>query len=423
MMNMKEALRVRAEYALWSGRKAVHQPRLKSLQSKYILEQDDVNRLERGLFSKWKRGYDEKIEKEKAEVETAKAEWERISALMKTADEKLPVLEMQVKAYAEFWETADTSFLTGEDKALYRWCQQAETCMRLARETNHCILQLKEAQQYAFAGPVAYEEVMLRLQGQIDRLWMNAERFLKDVAETERVDKGKHSLSFLEIKQSELARVSRQWRHLEEIGRDLKVHNTLFEMEANLNKLREQFGNVFEELAEDGEVLLKKTDGGESHFCERDEEEIPAANRKEEKETFFGDNGLFGKMDLSKERERVLFGLELLNKEFEKVITPVKKTAFGKKLFEKMENVMDAELESINYWEKLLRDWQQDLKQYRKNAGNFPCALDNYEILEKKIWQYTEEESAEMQKAYQEHLQDTAEKLEQSEEQIRTHER
>ena len=68
MQNMKEALQVRAELALWRGRKAVHQPRLESLQSKYILEQDDVNRLQRGIFSKLKRDYEEKLEKEKAEV-------------------------------------------------------------------------------------------------------------------------------------------------------------------------------------------------------------------------------------------------------------------------------------------------------------------------------------------------------------------
>lgn len=406
MANMKEALKIRAELALWSGRKAVHQPRLKSLQSKYILEQDDVNRLERGFFSKLKRGYEEKVEKEKAEVEAAKVEWEKITALMQTADEKLPVLELQAKAYEGFWEAADTTALIGEDKALFHWCQQAELCMRLARETNFCIMKLKEAQEYAFAGPVAYDEVMLRLQGQIDRLWMSAEGFMRDVAETERVDRGKHSLAFLEIKQSELARVSRQWRNLEEIGRDLKVHNTLFEMEANLNKLREQFGAVFEELAEDGEVLLQRMGSGESHFCEKDEVEMHAVEEKLEKEVpvmpVFEGVGLFGQVDLSKEKERVLFGLDLLRKEFEK-ITP--------------------ENDRLNGWERALREWQQDLKQYRKNAGNFLCALDNYEILDKKIWQYGEEDAGGLRRVYQEHLKDTAERLERAEEQIRTHEK
>lgn len=65
MQNMKEALHVRAELVLWCGRKAVHQPRLESLRSKYILEQDNVNRLQRGIFSKLKEDYEEKLEKEK----------------------------------------------------------------------------------------------------------------------------------------------------------------------------------------------------------------------------------------------------------------------------------------------------------------------------------------------------------------------
>lgn len=405
MMNMKEALRNRAELALWSGRKAVHQPRLNSLQSKYILEQDDVNRMERGFFSKWKRGYDEKLEKERADVEEAKAEWEKISALMKIADEKLPVLELKARSYEEFWETADTSFLTGEDKSLLQWCQQAEMCMRLARETNLCIMKLKEAQQYAFAGAVAYEEVMIGLQGQIDRLWMSAEGFLKDVCNMERVDKGKHSLAFLEAGKSELARVCRQWSHWEEIGRDLKVHHTLFEMEANLNKLREQFGDVFEDLAEDGEELLQRMNGGESHFCEKETEVQTATGDREitdiaPEKTVFGGVGLFAQVDLSKEKERVLFGLDLLKKEFGK-ITPENDRLYG--------------------WERALREWQQDLKEYRKNAGNFTCALDGYEILDKKIWQYSEEDTAELRKAFQAHLQDTAERLEKAEEQIRAH--
>lgn len=404
MANIKEALRNRAELALWSGRKAVHQPRLKSLQSRYILEQDDVNRLERGFFSKLKRGYEGKVEKEKAEVEAAKVEWEKITALMQIADEKLPVLELQAKLYKDFWETADTTVLTGEDKALFHWCQQAEMCMGLAREANLCIMKLKEAQQYAFAGPVAYDEVMLRLQGQIDRLWMNAEGFLKDVCDTERVDKGKHSLAFLEIGQSELARVCRQWSHWEEIGRDLKIHNTLFEMEENLNQLREQFGDVFEDLAEEGEMLLQRMSSGESHFCEREEGMSAAAEEKTMQASLsaFEGVGLFGQVDLSKEKDRILFGLDLLKKELEKIT---------------LEN------DRLYGWERALRDWQQDLKQYRKNAGNFSCALDQYEILDKKLWQYTEEDGEEMQKIYREHLQDTAERLKQAEEQIRTHER
>lgn len=405
MMNMKEALRNRAELALWSGRKAVHQSRLKSLQSKYILEQDDVNRMERGIFSKWKRGYEEKLEKERAEVETAKAEWEKISALIKIADEKLPVLELKARDYEEFWKTADTSTLMGEDKSLFQWCQQAEMCMRLAKEANLCIMKLKEAQQYAFAGPVAYEEVMIRLQGQIDRLWMSAEGFLKDVCNTDRVDKGKHSLAFLEAGKSELARVCRQWSHWEEIGRDLKVHHALCEMEANLNKLREQFGDVFEGLAKDGEELLQRMNGGENHFCEKEMEVQTVTADKEitdivpEKPVFAG-VGLFAPVDLSKEKERVLFGLDLLKKEFGK-ITPENDRLYG--------------------WERALWEWQQDLKQYRKNAGNFSCALDGYEILDKKIWRYSEEDAAELRKVYQAHLQDTAERLEKAEEQIRAH--
>lgn len=426
MQNMREALQVRAELALWRGRKAVYQPRLESLRSKYILEQDDVNRLQRGLFSKLKRDYEEKLEKEKAEVAVAKAELDRMKEWMRIADEKLPVLELQAKAYLDFWETADLSILGGDEKTVLGWCQQAETCLRLAKETNLCIVRLKEEQERSFSGQGVHEQSMLLLQSQIDRLWTAAEVFLKEAEETAAVNRGKHSLRFLEIGESELARVSRHWSTIEEIGREIKVHNTLFEMEDNLRKLQAQLGVVFEDFAEEGEKLLQKYDGAESHFCEKDAEESFAQEGftgEQKEEPSFGGNGLFGKADLSREKERLLFGLELLNKEFEKVVVPVEKTEFRKRFFGKIDNMLDEEIESINRWERMLREWQQDLKLYRKDAGNFPCGLDGYEPLEKKIWQYTEEEGAEMEKACREHLQDTAERLEQAEEQIRTHER
>lgn len=428
MQNMKEALQVRAELVLWCGRKAVHQPRLESLRSKYILEQDNVNRLQRGIFSKLKEDYEEKLEKEKKEAASAKAELDRMTELMKIADQKLPLLELQAKTYQDFWETAETSILSGDEKTLLDWCQQAETCLRLEKETNLCIVDLKEKQEHSFVGPGAYEQSMLLLQSQIDRLWAAAEVFLKEVEET--VDRGKHSLRFLEIGESELARVSRHWSAMEEIGREMKVHNTLFEMEGDLRKLQEQFGVVFEDLAEEGEVLLQRIGRGESHVCKMDEgfvqEEIQIRNLEVEKEPSiimpYGEGGLFDQVDLTKEKERVLFGLDLLREEFVQNVASADGTMLGKSLLHRNGD-MDEKLDHLSSWERALREWQQDLKQYRKNAGNFPCGLDRYELLEKKIWQYTEEDSAALQRVYREHMQDTAERLEPAEKQSRAYER
>ncbi len=258
MMEVKEALRVRAGYVLWSGRKAVHQQRLKALQSRYILEQDDVNLLERSFFAKWKWDYEEKLEKEQMEAETAKAEWQKIEALMKTADEKLPELDRQMEECTAFWQAADISIYTGEEKVLLRWCQQAETCMDLAKEANLCILKLKEAQKYAFIGPEVYEDTLLQLQGQIDYLWAKVEVFIKEVSEMECVEQGKHNLEFLRGRTSEWSGISMRGNQLEKIGVELKVNHNLHEMETNLNRLRDQLGEAFEELAEDGEILLRR---------------------------------------------------------------------------------------------------------------------------------------------------------------------
>lgn len=318
--------------------------------------------------------------------------------------------------------------MSGDEKTLLDWCQQAETCLRLEKETNLCIVDLKEKQEHSFVGPGAYEQSMLLLQSQIDRLWAAAEVFLKEVEET--VDRGKHSLRFLEIGESELARVSRHWSAMEEIGREMKVHNTLFEMEGDLRKLQEQFGVVFEDLAEEGEVLLQRIGRGESHVCKMDEgfvqEEIQIRNLEVEKEPSiimpYGEGGLFDQVDLTKEKERVLFGLDLLKEEFVQNVASADGTMLGKSLLHRNGD-MDEKLDHLSSWERALREWQQDLKQYRKNAGNFPCGLDRYELLEKKIWQYTEEDSAALQRVYREHMQDTAERLEPAEKQSRAYER
>lgn len=404
MVNMKEALRVRAELALWSGRKAVHQPRLKSLQSRYILEQDDVNRMQRGLFSKLKRNYNEKLEQEMAEVEAAKAEWEKMTALMKTADEKLLGLELQAKAFVDFWETAESIGLRSDEKALLDWCERMEQGKIVVMETNACISLAQEAMR---GGGLVEESPLPILQRKAEVLHRKANQFFEDLQMEERLPSWESMLFYLYTVQSIGSNYGRN--SVEDIQLAVASNNALFNLDQALKDLRERLAEIMAEVEKEGEALLQRMGSGESHFCEKDMfevQEMPAMEEKLKEEIsvmpVFEGVGLFGQVDLSKEKERVLFGLDLLRKEFEK-ITP--------------------ENDRLSGWERALREWQQDLKQYRKNAGNFPCALDKYEILEKKIWQYTEKDAAELQQAYREHLQDTAERLAQAEEQIRTHEK
>lgn len=409
MINRMEALRIRVEYALWSGRKAVHQPRLLSLQSRYILEQDDVNRLERGLFSKFKRGYEEKIEKEKTEAAEAKTEWERISALVKTAEEKLSVLEPKRKTYDAFWETASFSEWSGNEKEVLAWCKNAEEAKAVIEETNVCI----ELAKKAIGNTAMLEESPLPiLQSRAEALHEKANALFANLHREERLPSWESMLYYLYSVQSFGGNYSAMpfggnygRNSIEDVQLAIATNTALFNLDQALKELRERLAEIFTEIEKEGERLLDQLHSGESHFCEREMKAQIAMEEEQrivpEKSIFEG-VGLFEQVDLSKEKERVLFGLDLLKKEFAN-ITP------------------DNEL--LPGWERALREWQQDLKQYRKHAGNFSCALDRYENLDKKIWQYTEEDGAELWKAYLEHLQDTAERLEKAEEQIRTHER
>lgn len=436
MQNRKEALRIRAELALWGGRKAIHQPRLKALKSKYILEQDDVNRMEVGLsgfLAKRKRDYDEKLEKEKAEVTAAKAELDRMTELIRIADEKLADLEGQAKAYQEFWETADLSAFSGDEKVLLDWCQQAEICLRLAKETNLCIVRLKEEQE-SFTGVEGNSSVLLALQKRIDLIWINGEALIKTLGNEKGMLERKHDLSFLAEDDPILVKAAKTFpcRLTENLAvfdtasEFIRTNNSLYGLEEELREFRKLLADIFEKLVEKGEELLGRLTAGESHTCEigeglRQEEAEPMI--KEEVSSIplpSAEDSFFGQVDLEKEKERVLLGLNLLREEFVQNVASAEGMKLGKGLLHRNDDG-DERLDRISSWERALREWQQDLKLYRKNAGNFPCALDGYELLEKKIWQYTD--SAELEKACRGHLQDTAERLEQAEKQIRDYER
>lgn len=189
-MKTKEVLCAQAALILWKGRKAIHQPGLSMLQSKCILEQDDVNRMQVGLsgfLSKRKRGYEEKLEKEMAEVAAAKEELERMQKLVAAADEKLPILELRARACTKEWEEMDASLLRGEEKEIYQWCQEAKKCVEVIKGVDLCIAKLKEMQANSMTVQLD-SEPFLQLQKQIDLVWINAGAFVKELGEERQYD-------------------------------------------------------------------------------------------------------------------------------------------------------------------------------------------------------------------------------------------
>lgn len=424
MNERKEALRVRAEYALLSGRKAVYQPELKGLKSKYILEQDDVNRLEMGLsgfLAKRKRDYEERLEKEKAEVAAAKAEWEEKDALIREADEKLPQLREQMKGQQGLWEAVDVSALHSEGKLLLDWCWRAEQIGRIAKETNDCIALTYDAMGNTMT--TLEESPLPKLQKKAGWVHENANRFFQEQQTKEKLPSWDAMLcSLCQITPLGTTRYGRCT--MEDIQMATASHKALLALQKALQDLRIRFTEIWADAEKEGAAFLQRLNSGESHACEMDEtfrqEEAAAIPSIDGMSMFAMDKDLFGEVDTTKEKERVLLGLNLLKKEFEDI-----RLSTGKNGLEgwHRSGKQDERMNGIRGWERALREWQQDLKLYRKNAGNFPCALDGYELLEKKIWQYSEDDGAELRQAYQMHFQDTAERLEQALEQIKAYKR
>lgn len=183
MRNMKEALQVRAELALWVTRKEVYRLRVDELKKKLNAEQDDVERMERdGIFSRIKSlgGFDEKLEKEKAEVEEARTELERVETLLLDADKKISFLEKKVKKFKFDGVDIDKAALSETEKELLDWCGMMELAEKVIALNNRCIEEGTAALLCTYSGP-GNREKNLEFQEDVNMLMQKTEEFLSKV--------------------------------------------------------------------------------------------------------------------------------------------------------------------------------------------------------------------------------------------------
>ena len=181
MQNMKEALQIRAELALWATRKEVHRLRVDKLKRKLISEENDMERMERnGIFSQIKRrgGFDEKLEKEKAEE--VRIELERVETLLLGADKKIPFLEKKMKEFQLDGVNIDKAALSGMEKELLDWCGMMELGEKVIALNNHCIEEGTAALLYTYSGP-GNREKNLEFQEDVNMLMQKTEEFLSKV--------------------------------------------------------------------------------------------------------------------------------------------------------------------------------------------------------------------------------------------------
>lgn len=183
MQNMKEALQVRAELALWATKKEVHRLRVDELKKKLISEQNDVERMERdGFFSRIKSlgRFDEKLEKEKAEAEEARTELERVETLLLDADKKIPFLEKKVKKFKIDGMDIDKAALSEMEKELLDWCEMMELAEKVIALNNHCIKEGTAALLCTYSGS-GNREKNLEFQQDVNMLMQKTEEFLSKI--------------------------------------------------------------------------------------------------------------------------------------------------------------------------------------------------------------------------------------------------
>lgn len=140
MREQTEMIRLKAEWLYWSARKEANRLRLDGLRDKLLLEQQDVERMEkRGLFTYLKHlgRYESSLEKEVEEAEAAQAELQNIEDILKEADRMLSRLGRGA-AEAKKIEL-DKAVLTKDEEELLSWVEEMELAWKTVAENSACM--------------------------------------------------------------------------------------------------------------------------------------------------------------------------------------------------------------------------------------------------------------------------------------------
>lgn len=284
MDQRKDALQRRAEAALWRGRKAVHQPRMDRLQGRAILEQDDVDRMERGLgrfFARMKDPTGEGVEKERTEAAEAKAAFEQARAWLAEAERKLPTAEMAHGRFAAFWKEADAAAFLYEEKELLDWAMLLELGGRLAQECESCVKEIKYGLKVFKIDCDPKEQAAL--QGKMEGLYAMAREFYEKSGTREEAPVFRYDLrSFENPKRREpdfgyRPPIIRTVQGLGDLidGADaykdmIAMGDVLYEMLRDVERMQDAVADIFEEQAKEGERLLRKVRLGQYKPSEKD---------------------------------------------------------------------------------------------------------------------------------------------------------
>ena len=418
-----EALSVRVELDLWKGRRSIYGARRKVLNSEYVLKKDVVERMERSVlkhFSLFRESYEDKLAKEKREVDAAKKAYEKVLFYIEEGEKRIPELERQAEDLREVEicfdnkEQEEPSYIvekgvetTGENLIL--WCELVEEGVFIANSITSFLENLVVYMECSNSGATEESEKIL-LEQKLYEIDEKVKKFFHKL----RQDYEKMGM----CKVKKFSVCSLILNSGGNLGLELQENAMLYTMRNKLEELQKRLVETFAAMEDDGARLLEKlkeenkdtenpeieekeklvekssaktvsSDHMENKY-ENQEKDFPSYGGNKsgiQQKVVFPDVAFHGQENLDNERDALLEGMRLLREELKSVRTEMQvgfkksRGLFGKHRRDFNEEEVSGGFKKL---ERNLEAWRRQLKEFRRKARHFPCALDGFVSMESR---------------------------------------
>lgn len=457
-----EALSIRSELALWKGRRCIYGPLRKVLSSEYVLKKDVVERMERSLLKYipiFGGDYEDKLLKEKLEVDEAKKAYEQVVFYIEEGEKRISELEQQAEELREEGtyfknktEEGSAIMEMGAEhtaKSLILWCQLVEEGSLLANNISSFLEDLVVYMEHSNNGTVQQSET-IPLEIRLNEIYEKTNKFFEDSQQgyvrMGLRDKMKH------VSVNKIAMAN----NLELM---LRENAMLYTIQNKMEELQKRLAETFAAMEDDGECLLdklkKESRGLENPLSdERDIAEEKSSSQIDfpehvedkyekqygsfpsysedqsdiQKKAIFPEVTSNREENLNMEREKLLEGMALLLEELKRVRVDLQKS-FKKSpssLFGKHRMNFDIEEEvpvGVKKLEDDLEAWCRKLKEFRRRAKqHFPCVLDGFVSIESRCVTrgFEIEDAVARQTGYLTYIEELEQKMKTAEQQVTT---
>ena len=408
-----EAWNVQVELDIWKGRRSIYGGRRNALKSAYVLKNDAVVRRERSLLKHFfHERFEEKLEKEKWEANLAKEAYEKVEFYVEEGNRRIPELEQKMaeEICMNLVQSGSSDPKNEIERSLIEWCDLVEEEVSIADSVTSFLKDLLVCIQRSNDAKAEGDETS-DIQVRVCEIVEKTNIFFEKVEQKYgKLEKWKN-INQIPAKQMVLLDKSKNMQLIYIDYKTYVMQNGMVRMKENallytiqdeMQNLQQILVETFAVMEEDGERLLGKLkrecrDTDNLGLPEKNKtvsyelkKVLPIYPNKElctecnsvlvQAEFCEGDN-------LQHEREVLLNGLSLLNAELKSAQEEVKKIfeRSHNRFFGKLKKELNEEKqvpEGIKTLEENIEAWCKSLKRYKRRAGNFSCALDEFASIE-----------------------------------------